>query len=572
VNVDEMQKKLSQKAEKEPEHQFENLYGLLCNEVWLRDAAHSVLRNEGSGTAGVDGITKSNFLGDLDGNIIRLKEILKAKTFEPMPVRRVYIPKPNSKKKRPLGIPTLLDRIVQEALRMILEPIWEADFSRHSYGFRPNRSTYDATSYIRNQLTGVAGKGYQWVIEGDIASYFDTIPHRRLNKAVKKRVADRNIRDLLWKFLRAGVMYRDQIQETTTGTPQGGIVSPLLANIYLHELDRYMESKYLNLSPKVRERRRKAGKSNFLYVRYADDFVVFCNGTKAQALEMKEELKYFLEEMGLKLSEEKTKVTHITEGFAFLGYWIVRAPSGTGKMTPKVLIPKSAIIRYQHAMRRILAQNTTSEATVAKIRAINNLTRGWCQYYRNTSSPSHTFSKLGFELIQRTKGWLGKKYKVSGRRLWRRFKRVVDGNTTLGTKTIYLINPQGFKARRLLKRTWHNPYTAKEKIIRENFLWYESLWSGREDRHGKSDLREELILLKGTICAIQGPECISQGKPLHPSEVEMDHIKSRWRFKDPKEADRMGNLQPTCTPCHRAKTETDSRVWSRVRRKSQARF
>ena len=153
-------------------------------------------------------MTKSNFLGDFDGNIKSLQESLKAKTFEPVPVKRVYIPKPNSEKKRPLGIPILLDRIVQEALRMILEPIWEADFSLHSYGFRPNRSTYDAITYIGKRLTGSSGETYQWVIEGDIASYFDTIPHRRLMKAVKKRVADRHIRDVLWKFLRAGVMHK----------------------------------------------------------------------------------------------------------------------------------------------------------------------------------------------------------------------------------------------------------------------------------------------------------------------------------------------------------------------------
>ena len=158
MNVDEMQKKLSQKAEKEPEHQFENLYGMLCNEVWLRVATHQTLKNAGSVTAGIDGMTKSNLLGDLDGHIGRLRESLKARTFEPMPVKRVYIPKPNSEKKRPLGIPILLDRIVQEALRMILEPIWEADFSIHSYGFRPNRSTYDAMTYVGKRLTGTRGK------------------------------------------------------------------------------------------------------------------------------------------------------------------------------------------------------------------------------------------------------------------------------------------------------------------------------------------------------------------------------------------------------------------------------
>jgi retron-type reverse transcriptase len=173
-----MQKKLSQWATEDPSKRFVDLYSLLCNETWLRVAANKALRNKGAETAGIDGRTKSNFLADFDGNIAQLSTLLKAKTFEPVPVKRVYIPKPNSEKKRPLGIPTLLDRIVQEALRMILEPIWEADFSIHSYGFRPNRSTYDAIAYIGTRLTNT-GKIYQWVIEGDIASYFDTIPHKK---------------------------------------------------------------------------------------------------------------------------------------------------------------------------------------------------------------------------------------------------------------------------------------------------------------------------------------------------------------------------------------------------------
>src|SRR2546430_7471636 len=323
-----MQRKLSQKAEKEIEHQFENLYSLLCNEDWLRVAHKHVNTNRRRETAGIDGESMCTFNKDLEVNLGKLREQLKAKTFEPLPVRRVYIPKANGKK-RPLGIPGIRDRIVQEALRMILEPIWEADFSKYSYGFRPNRSTYNAIAHIANRLTGRSGEMYQWVIEGDIASYFDAIPHRRLMKAIKKRVADRNIRDLLWKFLRAGVMYQGKYEETLTGTPQGGIISPLLANIYLHELDRYMESTYLNLSQYEKHTRRLQGKSNYLYVRYADDWVAICNGTKEQAYAMKEELRIVLQNMGLTLSAEKTKVTHITEGFTFLGYRITR---GMGKI------------------------------------------------------------------------------------------------------------------------------------------------------------------------------------------------------------------------------------------------
>jgi group II intron reverse transcriptase/maturase len=448
---------------------------------------------------------------------------------------------------------------------MILEPIWEADFSRHSYGFRPNRSTYDTVAYLGNRLASYRAEGYQWVIEGDIASYFDTIPHRRLIKAVKKRVADRNIRDLIWKFLRAGVMYRGKVQETITGTPQGGIVSPLLANIYLHQLDRYMESTHLNISEDQRQKRRKEGKSNFLYVRYADDFVVLGNGTKANTQAMKEELKQVLKQLGLTLSEDKTKVTHITEGFTFLGYQIIRTVGTQGKMAPKVLIPEKAIQRFRHVKRRILAPNTTGEATVAKIQAMNRLTRGWCQYYRSTSSPSRIFGKLDYELIREMTHWLGKKYKISAPVVMKRYLKEVNNTTTIGTKTTNLVLPSTFKAKRLLNKNWHNPYTAKEDIIREQFLWYESLWTGRQDRQEWGDLREEVILRKGTICAIQGPKCISQGKPLHPSEVEIDHIKPRKRFKDPKEADSMDNLQPVCTPCHRAKTQADLKVLSRMR-------
>src|SRR6266446_2652346 len=149
-----MPRRLSHTAAKDPEHQFGDLYSLLCNEVWLRVAVHHVQQNKGSETAGIDGKTMANFRGNVDGYIEELKTTLKAETFEPCPVRRVYIPKPHSEKKRPLGVPILFDRIVQEALRMILEPIWEADLSVHSYGCRPNRSTYDAIAYMGNRLKG----------------------------------------------------------------------------------------------------------------------------------------------------------------------------------------------------------------------------------------------------------------------------------------------------------------------------------------------------------------------------------------------------------------------------------
>jgi RNA-directed DNA polymerase len=342
------------------------------------------------------------------------------------------------------------------------------------------------------------------------------------------------------------------------------VISPLLANIYLHELDRYMESKYLNLSDGSRQYRRRKGIGNYLYVRYADDFVVLCNGTKAEALAMKEELKEVLSTMGLTLSEEKTKVTHITEGFTFLGYEIIRSMGLQGKLVPKVRIPHSAMQRFKHKVRKIVAPGTTQESGGAKVLALNQLIRGWCHYYRNTSRPSIQFRKLRGEVYWGMADWLAKKYDQDRVKILRKYSK---GSTfTVGNLT--LVMPTDFKAQKLLTRKWHNPYTAKEEIKRERLFFYENLWYGSErDRKGWMDLREEVIQLKGTVCALNLPDiCESKGNPLHPSEVEVHHApKPRAWSKDKMEADRMKHLLPVCTSCHRAQTKTDLKVLSRMR-------
>ena len=281
---------------------------------------------------------------------------------------------------------------------------------------------------------------------------------------------------------------------------------------------------------------------------------MLCNGTKAEAQAIKEELGGLLNTMGLTLSEEKTKITHITEGFEFLGYKIIRSMGKNGDMAPKVHIPKKAITRFQHKMREILAPSITEDSVSAKIVAQNALTRGWCQYYQTTSSPSSTFDELSHELWWLMAHWLGRKYETSIPQVVRRFKK----ENSFGTKNTTLIMPDEYKAKKLLRKKWFNPYTEKEKIVREKLFWYESLWIGNEDREGSSDLREEVIRLKGTTCYVCGTE-------LHPYEVEIDHMKPRVRFKDKTEADRMKHLQPLCTSCHRAKTKTDLKVLSRMR-------
>src|SRR6266568_6745034 len=276
---------------------------------------------------------------------------------------------------------------------------------------------------------------------------------------------------------------------------------PLLANIYLHEMDMYMESNYLHLPYHVREKRRRQGKGNYLSVRYADDWVVLCNGTKADAQGMQEELGGLLSHMGLTLSEEKTKLTHLTEGFEFLGYRIIREVGTNGKMVPKVLIPDSAMTKYRHKVRRALAPNTHKESVTVKILALNRLTNGWCQYYRVTSSPGRMFSKLSHELFQEMAHWLGRKFEIRMPEVMRRYRK----ENTFGINSARLVRPFEHKAKRLLTKTWHNPYTAKEATIREQLLVYESIWIGESNRHGRMDLREEVIARKGTMCAINGP-------------------------------------------------------------------
>ena len=276
---------------------------------------------------------------------------------------------------------------------------------------------------------------------------------------------------------------------------------------------------------------------------------------------MKEELRGLLSTMGLTLSEEKTKLTHITEGFIFLGYKVIREVGTNGKMVPKVLIPDSAMKRYRHKVREALAPNTYKQSVHAKIMALNRLTNGWCQYYKVTSSPSRVFGNLSNELFWEMAHWLGRKREESMPEVMKRY----DDGTTFVTNSNKMDKLQQHTAKRLLTKTWHNPYTAKEAIMRERLFMLESLWSGYEQRHGGMDWREEVIARKGTICAINGPDCESRGVPLHPSEVEVDHIKLRIRFKYPKDADRIENGQVLCTNCHRAKTKNDLEVLSRVR-------
>ncbi len=487
MNIGEMQRKLSLWAEQDQNRRFYGLFDLVADQDWLRLAHDHVARNAGSVTAGCDGVDMKEFDVDTEGNLDQLRQALQAETFVASPVRRVNIPKPNGQV-RPLGIPTIRDRIVQEAVRMVLEPIFEADFRQTSFGFRPNRRTMDAIKYL-TWSAGNPRKRFFWVIEGDISTYFDTINHRKLAKCLKRRIEDAKLLDLIWKFLRAGVMERKLFKDTKLGTPQGGIISPLLANVYLHELDVYME-RYTALSTDAKRRRRATGLGNYAYVRYADDFVVLCSGAREDAERLRAELHQFLQgELRLTLSLEKTKITHIKDGFDFLGFQLRRCMGATG-MGIKTLISAKAMRRHVDFIRQVTSPSTHEESFAAKILALNRAVAGWCRYFQYTSQASRQFNKVGNVLFWCLAHWLARKFQLSMPATMRQFR--VRHPSSLGDGSLALIRHNSFPAQRYVGRFFKpNPYTHQTDIDREELL-ANPTWIGNERRPGMADLRRQV--------------------------------------------------------------------------------
>jgi group II intron reverse transcriptase/maturase len=551
MNVGEMQRKLSQWATQDKERKFYGLYDLLYDGDWLRLAHDYVKQNAGSITAGCDGLNMDTFDESLEGNLQRIIEELKAETFQPSPVRRVYIPKPNGKT-RPLGIPSITDRIVQEALRMVLEPIYEADFSPYSFGFRPTRCTMDAIKCIT--WSTQERKKFFWVIEGDISSYFDTIHHPKLLRLVGRRIKDKKILRLIWKFLRAGVMEKRTFRDTTLGTPQGGIVSPLLANIYLHELDRYME-RYTALPRWEKTKRRRRKEANFVYVRYADDFVVLCNGTKRQAEVMREELSLFLKTtLCLELSKEKTQITHLNEGFKFLGFWLCRAMGQKGMIT-RVTIPKEAMDKVKAKIDLALSPSRHQDSIMTKILGLNRLIGGWCRYYRYTGKASSQFGKLDHALFWSMAHWLGRKFQIKMPTVMQRF----CCDSTFVIQKQRLSRAADFPTRQYKQRFLKpNPYLTQERRFEREDLPNESYWTGHEARPGMADLRSLILERDEYTCQLCGTK-------VSDSTAEVDHIRPVRRFKQPGNANVEWNLWTLCIPCHKEKTKADQQVESRVR-------
>jgi group II intron reverse transcriptase/maturase len=452
--IAQKQRTLATKASREAAYRFSNLYDLLHWDKWLHRAAQKVLSRPGSDTAGVDGKTRDYFKETYDRQIETLRQQLKDRSFEPQPVRRTYIPKAHGKK-RPLGIPVLRDRIVQEALRMILDPIYESDFQPYSFGFRKGRCTMDAIAVLMPLFNG--SLKYYYVIEGDLKSYFDTVNHRKLLSLLKRRIADRKLIDLIWKFLKAGVMEGTLFAKTEAGVPQGGIISPLLANVYLNEFDKWAEQKWHRRDINQRQKARRDGGGNYVMVRYADDFVVATNDTIEGARQAKAEIKAFLEsDLKLTLSDEKTFITHVNNGFDFLGFHIRRRRS-EGRWVVHLRPRAESIRRVKAKIKEMTSRRMVLYEEVTRLSTLNAVVRGWCEYYKHTSL-HNDLEQISRYAWHRYHKWLLKRHKGSRKqRLIEQKTKVIKGRTRwiaeLGTGEAKVFAYQWLPSPRELKRS-----------------------------------------------------------------------------------------------------------------------
>ncbi len=428
--VRRMQTKLHRWAGENSSRRFGDLFNLVYDPAFLVHAFERVAANAGARTAGVDGVTVAHIKAQPDGVRVLLDQIrnsLKTGEYRPVEVRQVMIPKGTTGKFRKLGIPTVVDRVVQASLKAVLEPIFEADFKPCSYGFRPNRRAHDAIAEIHHLASEPIN--YQWVFEADIKACFDEISHLALLDRFRVRIKDKRVCALVKAFLKSGVLTElGDKEETLTGTPQGGILSPLLANIALSALDDHFDQQWHEQmgSRWQRAKRKRTGQGNWKLIRYADDLILMVSGNRHHAQALREEVTAVLAPLGLRLASEKTRTVHINEGFDFLGFHIRRMRKrGTQKYYVYTTPSRKAIQSIKDKVRSMTHRSTRHYDLAGLIRSLNRTLVGWANYFRYGVSKA-VFGSIDQHAWGRLMRWIrakyaGKQHRLGMKDLRRRF-------------------------------------------------------------------------------------------------------------------------------------------------------
>ena len=522
----------------DPNKRFDKLYRLLRQPALLALARERIAGNAGAQTPGVDRQTLANITNT---EIIRLSEELASAKYQPQPVRRVYIPKKNGKL-RPLGIPCSRDKVVQAGVALILVSLYEPIFRNCSHGFRPGRSTFTAL----RQMSNAYRAGAKWIIEGDITDCFGSIPHGTILDCLRKRICDERFIDLIRKMLQAGVMEAGRFAPSYSGTPQGGIASPILANVVLHEFDVWLEDEmgcnppaqtsqeqnarknpeYQHLSERIsnirgyldgkrpipkrttpeklrQELREKLQKRKWLlcmlprkvtfYSRYADDFaIVMCDSSEKEAQELKAVISEWMKaKLGLNLNQEKTHITHWQETVRFLGYELAGRVNQNGSGWLFLSIPREAQRKMIDRIEQATRYSQAPEYDV--FYNVNTVIRGWANYYRY----AHNFSTVSGRLIQiifwKTAHYLGKRHRCSINKMMRTH---YDRDPSTGCKALFIYKPGQTTQPENRYFIWHKrpkrlSFSAAATEMQDELPAVRQGWATGRSQHKKMETRQK---------------------------------------------------------------------------------
>jgi RNA-directed DNA polymerase len=471
ARVLEIQRKLHKWASDDQDRRFSDLHNLVWDPATLMMAWTRVRANRGSRSAGVDGQSAAyveQVLG-VQRFLTDLRQELRSGSYRPLPVKERKIPKRGGKLRR-LGIATVRDRVVQAAVKLVLEPIFEVDFQPCSYGFRPGRRAQDAIAEVHFFTT----HSYEWIVEADIEACFDRLDHVAIMDRVRARIADKRVLGLVKAFLKAGIMSEHGGHEAQlTGTPQGGILSPLMSNIALSALDQHYARAWEAMGDTTaRAKRRRHGEANYRLIRYADDFVICVAGDRMHAEALVAETEQVIRPLGLTLSQEKTRISHIDEGIEFLG-WRIKRQRGRDRRPHVYTYPSKRSLQAVMAKVKQITRSDYNQPLGQLLHRLNPVLRGWCAYFRNGVS-SRTFNYLRAYTWRRIVRWLRRKHRKASWR-WLRRRYLPGWWPTHGH--VVLFNPGGVRTTRYRYRGKNipTPWQTGKLALREPSLPLERL-------------------------------------------------------------------------------------------------